>query len=102
MEIIRGTTPTMIFTFDTISVDDITVAYLLIKQSNNTVIEKTLENSTIFEGKLMFTFTQAETLSLAAGTPASVVLDWKTTAGIRGRSNIYRFDVKQAGVDEVI
>lgn len=102
MEIIRGTTPTMIFTFDTISVDDITVAYLLIKQSNNTVIEKTLENSTISEGKLMFTFTQTETLSLAQGVPASVVLDWKTTAGIRGRSNIYRFDVKQAGVNEVI
>lgn len=102
MEIIRGTTPTLIFTFDTIDVDDISVAYLLVKQSGNTVIEKTFEDSTISEEKLMFSFTQAETLSLAQGVPASVVLDWKTIAGIRGRSNIYRFDVKQAGVDEVI
>ncbi len=102
MEIIRGTTPTLIFTFDTINVEDISVAYLLIRQNGSTVIEKTLADGTVLDGKLSFTFSQAETLSLTTDRPASVVLDWKTVAEVRGRSNIYRFDVKQAGVDEII
>lgn len=102
MEIIRGTTPTLIFTFDTIDVEDISVAYLLIRQNGNTVIEKTLTDSSIVDGKLSFSLSQTETLSLSTSAPASVVLDWKTNAEARGRSNIYRFDVKQAGVDEVI
>lgn len=102
MEIIRGTTPTIIFTFNEIDAADISVCYLLIKQNGETVLEKTLSDGTVIDGKLSFTLSQTETLSLTTSAPASVVLDWKTTAEVRGRSNIYRFDVKQAGVDEVI
>lgn len=102
MEIIEGTTPTLIFTFDTVSAEDISVAYLLIKQRGNVVVQKTIEDALVSDGKLMFTLTQADTLALTVVFPATVVLDWKTASGVRGRSNVYECKVLPAGVNEVI
>lgn len=99
MEIIRGTTPTLIFTFNEIEPEDISICYLLIKQKENAIIEKTLQDSVIFNGGLSFTLTQSDTLSLSTAVPAKVVLDWKTTGGVRGRSNIYDCAVREAGVN---
>lgn len=101
MEIIRGTTPTIIFTFEEIDVANLAVALLIIKQNGCTIIEKDLSAGTIADGSLSFTLSQVETLSLAIGS-ASLCLDWKTTEGIRGRSRIYDVGVKVAGKNEVI
>lgn len=101
-EIIRGTTPTVIYSFDMIKPEDISVCYLLIKQRGHPVIEKTLGDSSLTDGKLSFTLTQEETLSLSTAYPAQIVLDWKTTGGVRGRSNIVDCAVRQAGKDAVI
>lgn len=98
MEIIRGTTPTLIFTFSEIEATDINQCYMMIKQRGQTIVEKTFADSVILEdGGLSFTLAQADTLSLCANESAKVMLDWKTTGGVRGRSNIYDCAVKVAG-----
>lgn len=99
MEIIRGTTPTLIFTFSEIEPSDISVCYLLIKQYGQTVIEKTLADGVVSEDGLSFTLTQSDTLALSTTYSAQVLLDWKTSGGVRGRSNIYDCAVKVAGKD---
>lgn len=100
MEIIRGTTPTIIFTFNEIDAADISVCYLLVKQNGQTVIEKTLADA-VLSDSLSFTLTQTDTLSLKLQT-AQICLDWKTTGGVRGRSRVYDCAVKEAGVNDVI
>lgn len=102
MEIIRGTTPTLIFCFDTIRAENLATAILLIKQKNRTVIEKELNDGTVSDGQISFTLTQEETLRLSMDFSAQICLDWKTTGGVRGRSNIYDCTVRPAGKDEVI
>lgn len=99
MEIIRGTTPTLIFTFSEIEPEDISICYMLIKQRGQTIIEKTLSDGEISNGGLSFTLTQADTLSLSLASSAKVLLDWKTTGGVRGRSNIYDCAIREAGVN---
>lgn len=99
MEIIRGTTPTLIFTFSEIEPSDISVCYMLIKQKGQTIIEKTLSDGVVSSEGLSFTLTQTDTLSLCTNESAKVMLDWKTTGGVRGRSNIYDCLVKMAGVN---
>lgn len=102
MEIIRGTTPTIQFTFDTISPGDITTAYLVVRQNGADMIEKTLEDATIVEGKLSFRLSQSDTLALEEKPAAYVSLDWLTGDGTRGRSKVYKADVTDSGKDEVI
>ena len=80
--IIRGTTPTFLFTFKEIDVADIVSAYLSIKAK--TMIEKDLSEATVGEKSLSWTLNQTETLSF--GDEVSVMLNWKLQDGTRGAS----------------
>lgn len=102
MELIRGTTPTIIFSFDTIQAANISVAVLCVKQSKSTVIEKELSDGLVSEGKLLFTLSQEDTLKLNPSLVAKIILDWKTSAGVRGRSNIVEATVTNPGKEEVL
>lgn len=103
-DIIRGTTPTIKFTFSSVSVADIEVAYLTIRQSGSVVIEHSIEDATVDgeEGTLTWTLSQEDTLKLAAGEKASAVCDWRLQSGTRGRSKIALYTVSDTGKDEVI
>ena len=100
--IIRGTTPTIEFTFSDISVADITSAVLVIKQSGNIVFESPIENATRTESSLYWTLTQEQTLALASRRQATVVCDWLLSSGVRGRTNVLTCDVDEPGKDEVM
>ena len=108
MEIIRGTTPTLLYTFQDIDPGDVTFAYLLIKQQNATKIEKGLSDATVtadtqtVKGNISFTLSQAETLTLSNRYKAVVSLDWKLSDGTRGRSNVVMFTVEDSGKNEVV
>lgn len=82
--VIRATTPTIKYTFNVVSVSDITKAYLTIKKGD-TVIEKDITDATVGEDFLAWTLTQAETLSISAGS-ALMELNWLTAGGTRGAS----------------
>lgn len=100
--IIRGTTPTIQFTYNDITVSDITVAILSMKQKKQTVIEKDLTEATVGQKSLSWTLTQEETLSLTPGQDVTIVCDWKLASGVRGRSKTFTTPAGEPGKDEVI
>lgn len=86
-EIIKGTTPTITYTFASVTVTDIDVAIMTIKKGDAIKVEKDLTSATVdTEAKtISWTLSQSETLSVA-GT-AEVMLNWLTEDGTRGASN---------------
>lgn len=84
--IIRGTTPTLKYVFNTVNVSDITVAYLTIKIDNDPThnIEKTLSDAEVGQDYILWSLTQAETLTFK--NDISVMINWKLADGTRGAS----------------
>lgn len=101
-QIIRGTTPTLEFTFSDVTVGSITKAILTAKQDSTIMIEKDLEAATIGEKSISWTLAQEDTLKLKSGRAAEIVCDWKTDSGVRGRSNQLKVDIGEPGKNEVI
>ena len=83
-KIIRGTTPTISYTFKTVDVSKITDAFMTIKRNGIVAVEKALDDATVGEKSLSWTLTQAETLSVSGD--AYMMLNWKTNDGTRGAS----------------
>lgn len=102
MALIRGTTPTIKFTFSEIDIQQIEAAILFIKQMDRTVIEKDISTATVNEFDISWTLSQSETLSLAPNVSAKILCDWKTAEGLRGRSEVFLTQVESSGKNEVI
>lgn len=83
--IIRGTTPTLKYTFRTVDPTNFSVAYLTVTNGSQT-IEKDLSSATIEENAILWKFTQEETLAL--GDRITAMLNWKIPDGTRGASRI--------------
>ena len=101
-QIIRGTTPTIEFTFSTVSVSDIVVADLTIKQGETAVIEKDITAATVGASSISWLLSQEDTLTFKSVQPLTIGCDWKTDEGLRGRSNILTASVGEPGKNEVI
>lgn len=82
--IIKGTTPTIVYTFDTVDVSTITAAYLTIKKGSDVVLERDLSTASAGEKTLSWTLTQAESLSVTAS--ARIMCNWLLQDGTRGAS----------------
>lgn len=102
MAIIKGTTPTIIFTFSEVDVAHITTAFLVIKQNDTVIIDKPITDAVIGEDSIEWKLTQLETLSLSENRMAEVCCDWKLADGTRGRSNKIEERVEKAGKNGVI
>lgn len=96
--IIRGTTPTFKYTFKTVDVSNITVAYLNIKSKVD--IEKDMTEAVIGEDYIAWTLSQSETFSL--GDQISVMVNWKLQDGTRGASTKKHFLIEVNYKDVVI
>lgn len=99
--IIRGTTPTITFTFSDISVLTIEAAYMTLKQCGDIVVEKTLSDATQGENSLSWKLTQEDTLKLSSQT-GIIVCDWLLSDGTRGRSGVMQFDIGEPAINGVI
>ena len=86
-QIIIGTTPTIIYTFKTVSPSDFRACVLTIKCNGQILIEKTLSNAEIGTDSVSWTLTQSETLSLGTRV-AKMMCNWVTQDGTRGASEI--------------
>lgn len=102
--IIRGTTPTVQFTFKKIDVDDIAVAYISVKQNKAPVIEQDLTEATVSsqDNTITWRLTQDQTLLLSTARNAKIVCDWRLDDGTRGRSATLEVSIDNPGKDEVI
>lgn len=100
--LIRGTTPTLEFTYSDITVSDIVKALLVIKQDKRTMIEKDIGTATVSENSIAWTLAQEDTLLLREQRDAFIMCDWKLADGTRGRSKVLVVDVEDPGKSEVI
>lgn len=99
--IIRGTTPTIKYTFSTVSVSDITAAYLTIVMNGSTLLEKDLTQATIDSDSISWTLTQQESLAMT-GSKVTAMLNWKLNDGTRGASTRTALFVEKNDKEEVI
>ena len=100
-QIIIGTTPTITYTFHTVSVSDLTKAILTLKIAGQVILEKTLVDATIGENSLSWTLTQQETLDIGTRS-GKMMLNWLTHSGKRGASEETTIAGIQNHVREVI
>lgn len=100
-QIIRGTTPTIEFTFSHISVADIATAILTIKQGGEILVEKDLTSATVGEDSLSWTLTQEECLDLKYGK-STVMINWLLASSTRGASREYIVEIINNHINEVI
>lgn len=102
--IIRGTTPTIVIRYKTISVSDIIGAYLTIKQSSNRlVINKDLSNATIDleNNSLSWKLSQEETLQINEQYMLRLQCRYLLSDGTAGSSPNYDvspYDILRDGV----
>lgn len=85
LNIIIGTTPTITYTFKTVSPPDLTKAILTIKCNGQIILEKTLADAVVGENSLSWTLTQQETLNIGTRS-GKMMLNWLTNSGTRGAS----------------
>lgn len=81
MSIVRGTTPTIKYTFDVVDPANIVTAYLSIKQRHGTIIEKDISSMVAGEDYVEWTLTQEETLQLSECIQCEVQLRYRTSDG---------------------
>ena len=89
--IIRGTTPTITYTFKTVNVTDLAVANMTLRQGCLEITKEITDATVVHsesENYLEWTLTQAETLSINEECNIRVQCRWKTTGGIVGASPI--------------
>lgn len=82
--IVRGTTPTILFTFQKIDGRNLTTAFLTMVANGRTVIEKDINSAIVAEKSISWKLTQNESLSLP--NTVTVQLNWKLPDGTRGAS----------------
>lgn len=87
----RGTTPSILFTFSTIPVTDITQAYLTIEQRGKLIVECDIAEAIIDaeNGCITWTLTQEETLLIKPDQPCEIQCRYKTSSGFVGASKIF-------------
>lgn len=99
--IIRGTTPTIKYTFAEVTVSELSAVYLTFRQNGRNVIEKDLSSGVVGDVDISWTLTQAETLTLTAGN-VSVMINWKLNDGTRGASAKSALVIEENHIPEVI
>jgi len=100
-EIVRGTTPTIQYTFSRINPANITTAYLTVTQDGVTIVERGIDTMSLGNEDIAWTFTQEETLSMKA-TEIRVMLNWLLQDGTRGASKKAKILVQDNDKAEVI
>lgn len=79
--ITRGTTPTIGFTFGTTDVNDITVAYLTVKQGGTVIAEKDLSEATVGNDAIVWELAQTDTLKIVDDVIVEIQCRYKTRFG---------------------
>lgn len=102
VDIIRGTTPTIIYNLDTVDVADITKAFLTIRAAGTVAVKKNLEEAAAGEKSLTWQLTQEETLMFGDGQKAKMMLNFKLTDGTRCASHEMELQFRGNHIEGVI
>lgn len=99
-EIIRGTTPTIQYKFNTVNPANLVAAVLTIKKNGVVAVGRELDTATVTEHAVAWTLTQAETLVVSGY--AKVMCNWKLADGTRGASKEIEVQFLENHINEVI
>lgn len=102
IEIVIGTTPSLIFTFKTVNPFDLTRAVLTIQQLGRTIVERDLTSATLNSDSVSWTLTQEETLLFSASNDAEILVNWLDNNGTRGVSVKSRCKFIRNSINEVM
>lgn len=93
----RGTTPQLEFSFN-YNLEDLNIQsfYITLKQGNNTVAEKELNDITIVKEKAIINLTQEDTLSMIANIPVSI------QARLKINNKVYATNILSVGVSSIL
>lgn len=101
MDIIKGTTPTFVYTFTAVTVSDISEAFFTVKQGGSVIITKDITDAVVGTKTLSFELSQTETLKLEF-PECKTMLNWKLSDGTRGASSEQTIHVRENQINEVI
>ena len=99
--IVKGTTPTITYTFCVVKVSELREAILTLK-SHTSTLTKTLSDATVKDNALSWKLSQEETLSLKTNDSVGMMLNFVTQDGTRGASDPVKITIKGNYVEEVI
>lgn len=100
-QLIKGTTPTIRYSFSTVTVSNIVVALLKVTQKG-VQIQKNLTDAEVQAKALEWVLTQEDTLALKDNQYAMITLDWLLADGTRGAGNTAIIKVVPSGTNEVL
>ena len=101
-EIIRGTTPTITFSFSSVRPSDISAAYLTISCLGGTaLVERELDSATVSSSSISWTLTQEETLAFQKGS-GKLQSRFLDTEGNAFKSVIVNTQISDVLCEEVI
>lgn len=100
VEVTRGTTPSIIYTFKTVDVSTITKAALTFEQRGKILLEKSLADASLKAKALSWTLTQEDSLSIKG--EVEVMLNWVTSDGLRGASKVMDINFKRNHKETVL
>ena len=102
VDIIRGTTPTIIYEFRTVDVASLAVVILTVKSGSVIKLQKDLTDATAGEKSLTWDLTQEETLMFDINERAKMMLNYRLADGTRGASRETELCFRQNHIEEVI
>lgn len=97
MELIRGTTPTITFTFDSIDPASIITADLTITQCGKTIVNRSQSTMTVGNTTVSWKLTQEETLAFQSGLECFAQIRYKTTD-----NNVYASPIGSMRVCDIL
>ena len=93
MTIVRGTTPTVDYSFSTIDPRTLDACYMTISQDGETIIERDSETMNATSTTASWELTQEDTLGLIAGKKCEIQLRYVTSGGLAYASAISSVEV---------
>lgn len=100
-KIVVGTTPKIRWKFSNVDVSDIVTATMTIVRYGKKLLTKEIDSAVISDSEIAYSLSQNDTLNIGAG-PCEMMLNWVTSDGIRGTSEILRIEATKNHINEVL
>ena len=100
-KIVVGTTPKIMWKFSEVDVSNIVKATMTVVRYGKTLLTKDINSALITDNEITYNLSQTDTLKIGAGS-CEIMLNWVTSDGIRGTSEVLRIDATKNHINEVL
>lgn len=100
-KIVVGTTPKIMWKFSEVDVSNIVTATMTVVRYGKTLLTKDINSALITDNEIIYNLSQTDTLKIGTGS-CEIMLNWVTSDGIRGTSEVLRIDATKNHINEVL